>query len=86
MIFRHGILLFLGQQLNIRTGNFTTLLPINNDTLTKAKIKRAGNANLKGIATNKLHRRLTMKCSEMPASFYPQPLCSMEASNIQIDT
>ena len=37
--------------------------------LTKAKIKRAESANLKGIATNKLYRRLTMKCAEMPASF-----------------
>jgi len=37
--------------------------------VTKAKIKRAVSANLKGIATNKLHRSLTVKCSEMPASF-----------------
>jgi hypothetical protein len=36
---------------------------------TKAKIKRAKSANLKGIATKKLYRRLTVKCSEMPASF-----------------
>jgi len=41
----------------------------NAQLLTKAKIKRADSANLKGIATNKLHRRLTVKCSEMPASF-----------------
>ncbi len=40
-----------------------------NETLTKAKIKRAVSAILKGIATNKLHRNLTVKCSEMPASF-----------------
>ena len=39
------------------------------ETLTKAKIKRADSTNLKGIATNKLHRNLTVKCSEMPASF-----------------
>jgi len=37
--------------------------------VTKAKIKRADSANLKGSETNKLHRRLEMKCSEMPASF-----------------
>jgi hypothetical protein len=37
--------------------------------VTKAKIKRAESANLKGSATNKFHRRLTVKCSEMPASF-----------------
>jgi len=37
--------------------------------LTKAKIKRADSANLKGIATKKLHRKLTVRCSEMPASF-----------------
>jgi len=37
--------------------------------LTKAKIKRAESAYLKGRATNKLHRNLTEKCSEMPASF-----------------
>jgi len=36
---------------------------------TKAKIKRAKSANLKGVATNKLNRRLTVMCSEMPASF-----------------
>jgi len=37
--------------------------------VTKTKIKRAESANLKGIATNELYRRLTVKCSEMPASF-----------------
>jgi hypothetical protein len=37
--------------------------------LTKAKIKRAESANLKGSTSNKLYRRLTVKCSEMPASF-----------------
>jgi len=39
------------------------------DCITKAKIKRAGSGNLKGIATNKLHRNLKVTCSEMPASF-----------------
>lgn len=39
------------------------------ETLTKAKIKRAESANMKGITFNKLYRRLTVKCSEMPASF-----------------
>jgi hypothetical protein len=42
---------------------------MNNETLTKAKIKRADSANLKGSTSNKLYRRLTVKCSEMPASF-----------------
>jgi len=42
---------------------------INNEMLTKAKIKRAESANLKGSTSNKLHRSLTVKCSEMPASF-----------------
>jgi hypothetical protein len=37
--------------------------------LTKAKIKRAESANLKGSTPNKLHSILTVKCSEMPASF-----------------
>jgi len=37
--------------------------------VTKAKIKRAESANLKGRASNKLHRRLTVTSSEMPASF-----------------
>jgi len=37
--------------------------------VTKAKIKRAESANLKGCTTNKLYRNLTVKCSEMPASF-----------------
>jgi hypothetical protein len=41
----------------------------NGQLVTKAKIKRADSANLKGIATNKLNRKLTAKCSEMPASF-----------------
>ncbi len=36
---------------------------------TKAKIKRADSANLKGIASYKLYRRLTVTRSEMPASF-----------------
>ena len=40
-----------------------------NETLTKAKIKRADSGNLKGFTTNKLYCRLTMKCFEMPASF-----------------
>lgn len=31
--------------------------------VTKAKIKRADSANMKGIATNKLHRKLTAKCT-----------------------
>jgi hypothetical protein len=31
---------------------------------TKAKIKRADSTNLKGSATNKLYRSLTVKCSE----------------------
>jgi len=42
---------------------------INHKQVTKAKIKRAVSANLKGSATNKLYRRLTVTNSEMPASF-----------------
>jgi len=42
---------------------------MNNETLTKAKIKRAESANLKGITSNKLHRSLKVNRSEMPASF-----------------
>ena len=42
---------------------------INHKQVTKAKIKRAESANLKGSTSNKLYRRLTVKCSEMPASF-----------------
>ena len=41
----------------------------NGQLVTKAKIKRAESANMKGVATNKLCRRLTVTCSEMPASF-----------------
>jgi len=41
----------------------------NAQPITKAKIKRADSAKLKGSATNKLHCRLTVMCSEMPASF-----------------
>jgi hypothetical protein len=41
----------------------------NGQLVTKAKIKREDIANLKGSAFNKLYRRLTVKCSEMPASF-----------------
>jgi hypothetical protein len=37
--------------------------------VTKAKIKRAEIGDLKVSTTNKLHRNLTVKCSEMPASF-----------------
>jgi len=37
--------------------------------LTKAKIKRANSGNLKGTSPNKLYRRLTVMCSEMPTSF-----------------
>jgi hypothetical protein len=36
---------------------------------TKAKIKRAKSADMKGIAPNELHRSLKVKCSELPASF-----------------
>jgi hypothetical protein len=43
---------------------------INHRQVTKAKIKRAESAILKGSASNKLHRNCTVKCSEMsPASF-----------------
>ena len=36
---------------------------------TKAKIKRAESAELKGQYIYELHRTLIVKCSEMPASF-----------------
>jgi len=41
----------------------------NDQLVTKAKSKRAVSADLKGVATNKLRRKLAVKCSEMPASF-----------------
>ena len=41
----------------------------NTETLTKAKIKRAESGNSKGSSTNKHYPKLTVKCSEMPASF-----------------
>jgi hypothetical protein len=41
----------------------------NAQLVTKAKIKRAESGNLKGSTTNILHHNLTVKCSEMPASF-----------------
>lgn len=41
----------------------------NNETPTKAKIKRAKSANLKDNATNKFYGRLPIKCSELPANF-----------------
>ncbi|MEI8059826.1 MAG: hypothetical protein WCG67_06670 [Ferruginibacter sp.] len=41
----------------------------NGQFVTKAKIKRAVSANLKGITSNKLYCRLTMTSSEMPTSF-----------------
>ena len=49
----------------------------NGQLVTKAKIKRADSANLKGIASKKLYRKLTVKCSVMPASFQPQPLANI---------
>jgi len=36
--------------------------------ITRAKSKRADSGNLKGFATNKLYRKLTVLCFEMPAS------------------
>jgi len=36
--------------------------------VTRAKSKRADSGNLKSIATNKLYRKLTVLCFEMPAS------------------
>lgn len=37
--------------------------------ITKVKIKRADTANIKGRVANKVYRRLTVKCYEIPASF-----------------
>jgi hypothetical protein len=45
------------------------LIDKNEQFVIMAKIKRAENANLKGSASIKLHRRLTVKYSEMPACF-----------------
>lgn len=44
-------------------------MKIKHETLTKTKIKQAKNANLKGLTSYKLYRRLIVKCSEMPANF-----------------
>jgi hypothetical protein len=49
--------------------NLKPLTDKNAQLVTKAKIKRAVSGSLKGSTTNKLHRNLTVKCSEMPASF-----------------
>jgi hypothetical protein len=50
--------------------NYLKPLPDKNAQLvTKAKIKRAESGNLNGSTSNKLHRKLTVKCSELPASF-----------------
>lgn len=40
----------------------------NAQLVTRAKSKRAVSGNLKVIATNKLYRRLTVLCFELPAS------------------
>jgi len=40
--------------------------------VTKAKIKRADSAKLKGIATNKLYCGLTVLCSEIANFLNPQ--------------
>jgi len=40
----------------------------NRQCITRAKSKRADSGNLKGIATNKIYRRVTVLCFEMPAS------------------
>lgn len=37
--------------------------------ITKVKIKRADTANIKGRVANKVYRRLTVQCYEIPASF-----------------
>ena len=37
--------------------------------VTKAKIKRAESADMKGSITNKLHSSLKVKCSKLPAFF-----------------
>ena len=47
----------------------TKCLKKTNETLTKAKIKRADSAKLKGTVTNNFYCRLTVKYFEMPASF-----------------
>ena len=44
----------------------------NGQLVTRAKSKRADSANLKGIATNKTYRSLTVLCFEMSASSQPE--------------
>lgn len=44
----------------------------NNETVTKAKIKRAESANFKGVANNILHRKLTVTRPEIPNLPYCQ--------------
>jgi hypothetical protein len=39
----------------------------NAQLVTRAKSKRADSANLKGIASNKIYRNLTVLCFVMPA-------------------
>jgi hypothetical protein len=55
------------EKLNIDNG--LQAMKKEHQAVTKAKIKRAESGNLKGSPTNKLHRKLTGKCSELPASF-----------------
>jgi hypothetical protein len=55
--------------MTILKNNLKPMTEKNAQFVTKAKIKRAEIANLKGSTSNKLHRKLTVKCSEMPASF-----------------
>jgi hypothetical protein len=40
----------------------------NGQLVTRVKSKRADSGNLKGIASNKIYRSLTVLCFEMPAS------------------
>jgi hypothetical protein len=42
---------------------------MNNQPITKAKIKWAESADRKDGTINELYSSLTVKCSEMPASF-----------------
>ncbi len=48
--------------------NLKPLTDKNAQLVTRAKSKRADSANLKGIASNKLYRKMTVLCFEMPAS------------------
>jgi DNA-directed RNA polymerase subunit RPC12/RpoP len=54
--------------------------------LTKAEIKRAESGILKGSTIKKLYRSLTVKCSEMPASFCKHSLIKIDMNTTVLTT